>query len=154
MSKYVYGIDALIPPNESKLGFWGFNSELDPEFAAKARDTRIPEEVENNLQQHAGKIIQGFGLAELGEIKNPYHFMEESYLLHFVTVPGDACELGLGSFCQDDFFEDGWRRLKEAGITPEGVIYVPHNVDSKDQAFCLQTLWLHWANGARSILED
>ncbi len=149
MTDFIYEIDTIIP-SENIRDFPVF-IDLDYRFAVKARETEMPERILNNFLKSGKNIIQKFGLNQLG-IVTPYHFVKKSWLLHFCAVPGDACDLGLSNNSQTDFLEY-FDTIKEEPF-PENarVSYSPHNVDTKDQAFCLLNLWLHWANNAKLLL--
>lgn len=151
---FIYQIPPLIPPKKPGLGCWGFSTELNPDFARKARETKLTKEFNDRMQNNGKNIIKlFFNIENTEDIYSPYNFMENSFLLHYVQVPGDACDLGLSHICQEDFFKNDWERLKEQDLYPNYVTYSPHNVDSKEQAYCLLSLWLHWANGAKIVLK-
>ncbi|MEK6918061.1 MAG: hypothetical protein AABW51_03870 [Nanoarchaeota archaeon] len=81
---------------------WGFTIQLDSLVAVKARELSASEFNINRLQGQAKEIAKRCGLKNFGLIENPYHFVEDSFLLHFVTAPGNACDLGLDEFCRDN----------------------------------------------------
>lgn len=141
----------MIPPKEQGLGHWGFNVELDSDFARRLREHKMDEWREERFRKEALEIIKRYKLNGLFDIPRPYKFMEGSWLLHFVIVPGNAYALGLGQMCQEDFFENGWKTAKDTGLYPNYVAYDPHNVDTMNQVVCLLSLWVHWANTANTL---
>ena len=160
MKKFIYEVPPVISSEEPKMGGWGFCALLDCEFAMRARDTKIKEFTYRRLQEAGGIIISRVGLDNMGKVK-PYRFMDESLLLHFAQVPGNACDLGIGHMFQGNFEEGDWEAHKafytqmiEAGEELGAISYDPHNVDTKDQAYALLSLWVHWANTANILLQE
>ena len=113
----------------------------------------ISPERTNRFQSEGREIIKLHRIKGMVHEKNPYHFIEESPLIQGVNVPGDAADLSLDEFWRDEFQSDSWRELIKTGEKQElpPVSYTPHNIDTKDQAFCLLSLWLNWANTAKFI---
>jgi hypothetical protein len=68
-----------------------------------------------------------------------------------VSVPGNACDLGLDESGQSNF---GSRWPEPKTHTPFFVRYVPHNVDGQNQQDALLALWLDWANYANDSLRE
>lgn len=154
MPDFIYRIQPIVPPSEPRT--FSIDAELDYNFAFKARDTEMPEDIKNRFNEMGNSIVKRFfGSRKLLPVQ-PYNFVEKSWLLHYCSVPGNACEFGLCEHAQSDlawYFE----KTKQSKIPiPEGLTasYSPHNVDTKDQAFCLQSLWLHWVNNVQALLEE
>lgn len=148
--EFFYKIDGYSP---SKTGFgvqFGFSTSLDIELAKKAYQTRIKEEVHDNIQKMAKLIIIDSGLAGQDEtIRKPYSFIrgEDNHLtnlLHFCTVPGNSCDLGLDI--------NGISELKKESDLKTFISYDPHNIDSINQAYALLSIWIYWAERAHTIL--
>ncbi len=153
MVKYVYEIGGLYAPDldETRMGMWGFDINLDPSFALKARKAKMEEKLYDNLQRMAVITTTNFKLDDHFGVSikpNPYHFTEGSLLLQFVEVPGNACDLGIYNGKRE--LLDNWKMNDNKN--PYSVNYIPHNVDTKDQAYCLLSLWIHWANTINLIL--
>ncbi len=126
---------------------WGPSAKLSVDFAKKARETPLDKEFYKRIQEIGLGIIKDYFEPVLAEdVKIPYVFMEESFLLNYASVPGNACDLGLEHFCQNQFFNN-----ELDGIF--SVRYTPHNVDSQVQASCLISLWLNWANSTKILVE-
>ena len=104
-------------------------------------------------------IIKRFNFGFDDEI-NPYRAMEDSWLLHAVHAPGDACDIALdedGLSRYGENWEERRREIIESKRLGKEILparYVPHNVNSKDQAFCLAALWNYWMETAELLLED
>ena len=152
--KFIYEVSPLVPPSKS-IYIWNVFMRLDSDFAKKARNTPLDEKVHKRLQEMGQLLIGGFFNTKEDDLIRPaYSFMENSLLLHYTQVPGDACDLGLDYTCQNDFFNEGWEKLKKGELLSRiSVNYTPHNVDTSTQAFCLMSLWLQWANTAKVITD-
>lgn len=160
MMKFIYEVPALAPKGkdeECRPGGYGFTTTLDGDFAVAARKTPMEDKRLEIFQKDGSEIIKRSKLKGIGYSGNPYVFIENSMLLHYVQVPGNACDLGLHWF--EEFVEDRWPNhsklideLKRRGDSPAPVRYIPHNVDSFQQASALLALWLNWANSSTWIL--
>ena len=53
---FIYQIPPLIPPEKPDLDCWGFSTELNPNFARKARETKLTKKF-NDIMQNDGKNI-------------------------------------------------------------------------------------------------
>ena len=151
MSDFVYRIEGYSP---SKTGFgmqFGFSTSLDIELAKKAYQTEITEKLHDKFQEMAKLIIINSGLAGKDEsIRKPYSFVRKednnlTNLLHFCTVPGNSCDLGLDI---NRIYE-----LKKDSDLKNWISYDPHNVDSIYQAYALLSIWLYWAETMQAILK-
>ena len=151
MSSFIYRIEPIIPPSRESSRTFLVSADLDYEFALKARETDMPEKVYEGFIKQGREIIKLFGLKNMGNVI-PYNFLKGSWLLHYCTVPGDACDLGLEHFSHEHFLRSADEIRKEGGLE-RSVSYSPHNVDMKEQAFCLLSLWVKWANTAKLLLE-
>ena len=150
---FIYEVPAIVPIKNLPHSQWGFAVDLDPYFAIKLRGMNISPERTNRFQSEGREIIKLHRIKGMVHEKNPHHFIEESPLIQGVNVPGDAADLSLDEFWRDEFQSDSWRELIKTGEKQElpPVSYTPHNIDTKDQAFCLLSLWLNWANTAKFI---
>ncbi len=141
MADFVYSIEGFRPPSEDGVCRWGFSAVIDRELARKARETEVSDEIRAGLLKFGNEAIRrvfgrDFSSWELcGEV---YNFSGESLLLHYCSVPGDRCTLGMNS----GEFEFG-----------RGVEYQSHNVDNAQQAYALLALWTRWANGVNIYLQ-
>ncbi len=149
MKKYVYEVPAILPIDNFSLGGYGFTVYLDSGLAIKARSTEIKDSVYDHLKEDGIKLVRLY--LDKKYNKMPYQFAEDSWLLHAICVPGDACDLALGQFSLEDFLGDGWKRMKDSN-TELFVDYAPHNVDTLKQALCLRELFINWANTANNCL--
>lgn len=143
---YIYRIPPIFPLEHRPPGAWGFGVELDTAFAKKLRRVSLDESFYEHLEKIGNSLIKDILPSSLVEKRwKPYSFVEGSSLLHYVKVPGNACDLCLEHFCQNDFFENNLDSIHR-------VNYTPHNIDSKDQAFALLSLWINWANSAQDFI--
>lgn len=144
----IYHIPAIVPLTTMPHGQWGYPVGLDVYSAIDLRKRRLSRETVEHLQAEGRRIIKLHKIKGMFDVQNPYSFIEESRLLRGINIPGDATDLGLDDFWRDEFLGGQWRELPKflgkQKFPP--VSYVPHNVDTKDQAFCLLAVWLNWAN--------
>jgi hypothetical protein len=151
--QFVYDIQGFLPPEKPGLGKWEFEILLDAEVAIRARKKSIDDEFRTRAQEEAREIISGFNIIKfrlnsLGEIQNPYDFVENSLLIRGIRVPGNACDLGLSESLRNDFCEF-WHDTKQNAGQIKRVRYTPHNIDNPMQAACLISLFNYWANTAK-----
>ena len=158
--KFVYQLEGPIPPEKEELGHWGFSALLDRKFAVKLREIELDQRNCDRLNQEGCEIITGYGLNDMGVV-TPYGFVNDSWLVHGIEVPGDSCDLSLKCMDRESFFETGFEKEKElikiqqednSGLL--SVRYDPHNVDNMKQAFCLASLFTHWANQANIVFNS
>ena len=154
MLNFIYRINPIIPIKRDFFTIFPVAAELDYHFALKAREIPMPQKSLKRFFEIGDDIINKFGLKKFGSV-HPYNFVNGSWLLHYCVVPGNACDLGLDDFGRSDFLENFERVKKESELIKElpPISYSPHNVDTKEQAFCLQSLWLCWAEYAQAVLE-
>lgn len=157
--KFIYQVPPIIPKGkdeEWKPGYYGFMAHLDTGFAVDARGTLMNESAHEILQKDARKIIKSFKMKGMFERDTPYCFLAGSWLLQYVVVPGDATDLGLSHVedfgCDWHSFAGYAKELRRKGESLGGICYVPHNVDTHQQASVLSALWLNWANTANAVL--
>lgn len=148
MEKFFYRIQGFEPPDDDRLGGYGFNIIVSPDFCKKALNKCLPEVGYNNLQRYAKNIVDKIMPNRLpAEPLNFFPMNEKeqtlSCLLQSCSVPGNACSLGVS-----------WAQLSglKKGDT-DSLHYDPHNVDDKNQAFALLSIWLKWANLVESFVE-
>lgn len=151
--KFIYECSPLVPREDLTLGRWGFCIELDGNFAHVARQNEMTEFARNRFLEIGREIIGVyFPKHDMKLVHPPYHFVADSWLLQYVQVPGDACDLGFDQSALHEFCT-AWQSQRE--VTERfPVNYGPHNVDNSAQAFCLQALWLNWANSAAAVLHE
>lgn len=146
-----YVISGFLPPNSGSNSMgsgYNFSMGLNLDFALKAYNTEIPDIFFNNLNNYGKQIIKDFG--ENPEfIQHPFNFVENNndkltMLLRWCRVPGDACDLGIEGSDLDRFTR---------GDFNYGMLgYGPHNLDNRNQAYSLLSLWLQWANCTFAII--
>lgn len=125
-----------------------FLIELDGSFAKKAFETELPDERYDFIQERAQNIIERIYQHELNY--PPCIFVETesrslTYLVHSVSVPGNACGLNI------DHDDNGFGNLI-AGEDVGFVRYYPGNIDTTKQAFTLLSIWLMWQDIAEGRL--
>jgi hypothetical protein len=152
---FVYEIRDLYPPEKSRLGMWGFNASLDPEFALKALKHPIRQQAVEDLQGEGREIIQRYGLENnltegIRIIENPFSLFNKSWLVDSFRVPGNSCDLALTDSSRSDL-----EVLEERHSTGtiSSMEYMPHNIDSEQQAHCITSMFLYWANFTNLILQ-
>lgn len=154
---FIYKVPAIVPLRDVPHSQWGFVTQLDASFAIRARENERAERTEKRLQSQGRELIKLYGLEKLGSVQNPYSFIKNSLLIRGVNVPGDAADLSLDDYGIEVFgSREEWKELKEmTKIQPMPPFdYVPHNIDTKDQAFCALSLWLNWANTTNVLSRD
>ena len=145
--RFMYEIDGLKTRTDLQLDSCGFCFKLDREIAKLAYQKELPDD--SRFQEIGKSIVESCGLTPQ---RMPYSFVENekgnsTLLLHYVHVPGTACQLGI-----DDRYEI--EKLKSNDESSRNWIeYSTHNVDSIRQAFALEVLVIDWANRASSILD-
>lgn len=138
--RFVYKIVNYNPPPEKGMGY-GFSAILDGELVRMLRAKPMSEEARGRANELATRTIRrlwrdcDYGLDML---KEPYSFVEDSWLLHYCTVPGDRCSLSIG--------QSGLASI-ESGFDRQ-LDFNPHNVNHPTQAYGLLSIWLRWANAA------
>lgn len=137
----IYNIREFIPKGD-KPGYWGFNAELDLGAALKFKGEKLNAKFLPSFQEEARQIISEFNLDNLGIVEHPYRFVEDSFLLHSIKVPGNGCDLGLSENSKQTLSS----RIEENDYVFFPLKYTPHNVDNLFQASALVSLFLHWAN--------
>lgn len=157
--KFIYQVPSVFPPGrkeEFRPGYCGFTASLDSDFAVLARKTAMNEHTQKRFRAEGNEIVKRFKIKGIFGVNAPYSFIEGSWLLQYAQVPGDACDLGLDD--AENFIGE-WQshlrfveEMKERGESFPAVNYVPHNVDSHQQASALLALWLNWANTASAVL--
>lgn len=123
---------------------FNFATGLVRDFALKAYNTKLPFGMFERLNDDAKNTIKSLG-EKSKYIKNPYGFAEDkngnlTTLLRWCCVPGDACELGIDGFDFDC--------IRDGRFNHKMLIYEPHNIDSRTQAYSLLSIWLNWADVA------
>jgi hypothetical protein len=150
---FVYALSGPSPPDNSGLGWWGFSAYLDRDFAVKLRETSMNERNYNRLNKEAREIVTKYDLDKMGEIANPYGFVEGSWLLWGIQVPGNSCDLSLDCDDRESFLENNFEKEKDNIKIQKknkskliALDYIPHNIDNMEQAFCMSSLFTNWAN--------
>ena len=154
---FIYELNGPSPPEKAGLGRWGFCAFLDKKLAVKLRDIELNQENYERLNKEASEIITAYGLDDGGEV-TPYDFIEGSWFVGMIKVPEDSCDLSLKCHDRESFLEGKFEQEK-AHMNKEGsiilpVTYMPHNVDSPEQAFCLSSLFTHWANHVNAVFNS
>ena len=155
MPNFIYRIDPIVPVTRGPFRMCPVGADLDYDFAVKARSTEMSEEIRNKFVEIGNDITNKFFDTKKIGRETSYHFVKESWLLQYCTVPGNACDFGLEHNAQHDFLEDFERTKQQQNLLRDFPIsYTPHNVDTINQATCLLSLWLEWANLTKSFLID
>jgi hypothetical protein len=141
MRDYFYRIEGF-EPHGSSFAAHSFSVYLDGGFAKRAFETKLPEQGRKNLDLMGREILRSlFGKDRM--LRPPYNLVDDTCLLHFVQVPGDACDLGIDGFVLSNLKErQDWDRVE----------YSPHNVDSHTQAYALASLFLKWAHLVEALV--
>jgi hypothetical protein len=148
--KYIYQIPVIVPLENVGLGGYGFGVDLDSNFGIKARKEIMPLQTKKIFIKQGCEIVEYFFGKKFK--MNPYMFAEDSWLVHVIGAPGDACDIALDESGLNYFFGSGWEELQKKKFVPFSIHYSPHNVDTFKQAQCLRELFLNWANRANIIL--
>ena len=127
----------------SHNGNYNFGVVVDFDYAKRALAKDFSPRGLENFQSIGRKIIDK---SRLGlQIRKPYSFIAVNdrltFLLDYVCVPGDACELNIDN--------RNFSELQEGTPLRKTVGYTSVNVDSLEQASVLLTNWLFWANMLR-----
>lgn len=148
--RFLYEIVGLQPAGGDRLGRFGFSVFLDREIAKKAFEKELPEG--HHFNEIAESILIDCGLIKKSQriYHSPYNFAKNeegnlSSLIHYVQVPGDACELGMAWREIDSLRRDDHRNWVE---------YHPDNVDNHQQAYALLGLFTYWANIINILFKD
>lgn len=145
---YVYKVPTIIKLKDPGISGYNFNTYLDPNLAILARKEKLIEKSFNYIQESGRDILKSF-FSE--KVNNPYVFVEDSWLVQSILVPGDACDLSLNESGLRDFISD-WNKRQSKGLVPFATEYVCHNTDSFIQAQALRELFINWANLTNDVL--
>lgn len=130
------------------MGAWGFSIGLKASFAKKCITKKITQENVDNMTK-MGKQLVLLSFNEDVGIRDPHHFFDDgkeyNMLLKWVTVPGNACDLGNAGVTEKQIMEMKDDQLLE---------YHPHNVDTMRQATMLLSLFLQWYGFAYAMTSD
>ena len=146
LERYIYQIRDFTPGNSR--GGYGFSILLDRELAIQAFNTKMPGEVNQRLNKFAKAIVKESGLAKTGFLSERefYRFFNDSWLLQYCSVPGNATNIGIDPSDFDEVEND------QGLDVVNWIEYIPHNVDTMQQAYTLLSVWLDWANAMDTIL--
>jgi hypothetical protein len=149
---YHYKIVGLNPRTDIDMGRWGFNIELDINYAIECCKWKMPwNAVEKTRLNELAAEIQNniWHSAEypLFPRRHIYNFWEDTVLLTNVRVDeGSACGLDM----DHNHFKDAMSgQIHEYSRC----VYLPHNVDGRDQALSLLTAWINWYDCADILME-
>lgn len=146
--KFVYEITFFAPPPEKTLGGFGLEVEVDLDFANRARELKMDERTLQRFQEQGLTTINRFfRLNEDSRVRPTFKFVDDSWLLHYVDVPGNACGLGLDREGRDFFYG---RSTQIHSLRSDNARYESFNVDTVIQASCLLSLITYWANQANA----
>jgi len=133
-------------------GGFGFSANLDREYAIKALNYKIPEKVKENFREFGLRVIKEVRLKNKGFMSgDPYHFLDDTFLLRYCEVPGNACDLGVEGSDLGQFVKDS-KETKLPITSP--LRYGPHNADNHQQAYALLALWTNWANTMQTLVDN
>ena len=146
----IYVIDGLPPRKDLSLNAYNFSIGLKPDVAIKAYNTIVSDDFVEKMNKWGKDLIKHL-FNQSDYIKNPYHFAEnrereKTLILHWCTVPGNACGIGID--------KDVYNSIKELEFNERLLEYNSNNIDSIIQAYSLECLWLHWANAAFAKTRD
>lgn len=147
MQPCFYRIDGFVPSQIDRFtSNYGFSATLDSKYAKKAYELELNKKLYQNLTEAATSTIKNVGLSK--SIEKPYQFVQNNkgkltLLLQYCQVPGDACDLAVS-------WED-INLIKDSKELP--LRYIPHNVDSHQQAYALLSIWLNWAGIVEAHME-
>jgi hypothetical protein len=151
--RYIYDIPPMF--EKPSMGHkWAFVVKLDSEAAVYAREKSLLEVDVDTFQEQGSKIIKDFSIYAINErmFRTPYTFLEDSFLLHYVNAPGDATDLEIGwEFMY--LVNEKWGEESKNELLEFPLVYDTHNVETQVQASCLLSLWLHWANTLKTLME-
>ncbi len=122
-----YRIYELYP--RGGMGGAAFSVFLNHELANRIKQTKLSEIKSTHIVDVAKTILKNTNLDGM-EHKGLY-FYEDTFLLHWCRVDGNACEIGVEG---NEIYQDHYDR-------PLG--YGSHNIDTPTQAYGLLALWLH-----------
>jgi len=129
----------------SPMGMWGFSIGLKASFAKKCLERKITQENVDNMT-NMGKELVARTFSDKYGIRDPHHFFEDgkeyNMLLKWVTVPGNACDVGNAGVTMKQIM-----KMKDEDMLE----YHPHNVDSMSQATVLLSLFLQWYSFAYAL---
>jgi len=155
-NRFFYRVEGLYPTDTgSGLSRFGFIVNLDRDFARKALQKEMTEHGRKHFVESAKRTVGMVGLGGFGEPR--YQFVDDSCLLQFCMVPGDACDLGMDPMKipslrrEIDELNQG-KRIE--GIYKSPITYGPHNVDGYQQAYALLSMWTHWANMVNAWVDE
>ncbi|MEX2017029.1 MAG: hypothetical protein WD876_00980 [Candidatus Pacearchaeota archaeon] len=126
-------------------------AHLKSDVAKKFYHQELSNEDYKRIQEDGKYIISSIGdFKQIGDITNPFSFFENrkgnlTYLLQYISVPGDACDLGIegmGIEALKDFFEG------KNGFPPTWIEYTQHNLYNVFQAYAIISAWSAWATWA------
>ncbi|MFC1685421.1 hypothetical protein ACFLZZ_00180 [Nanoarchaeota archaeon] len=134
-----------------RISSWGVDTGLNLGFALKTRRVEMTDEAYNRFHGHAKKKVGDFGLHFASKMDQYYHFVEKSWLLRAITVPGDCCGLHLRNPPIEDY-DGGLKFVIRPMYFCDSPRYESRNVEHIDQAHCLLSLWGSWVKSARDHL--
>jgi hypothetical protein len=137
-----YVISGFFPDQDLKLGSFNFSIGLDKNFVLKAYNTKAPQKGIDTLNINSINLIKSLG-EEDPFIKTPCELLIDdksnlTYLLRECRVPGNSCTLGITGADLD--------RLNSNNFSDKMLVYEPHNIDNRTQAYSLLAIWLNWAD--------
>ena len=159
--KFYYSLEGLTPHADEDgrvlMGGFGFNAYLDIGFAKQSYEKILPEG--HSLNEIGRNIVVRSGLARRENVhRDPYYFMENSdgeltALLRWVTVPGNACEIGVDGTIYDQILKENWDEAGRSLGALGSLQYGPHNIDTSQQAYALASLFTFWANSVKHFMK-
>ena len=144
--EYSYRIENLLPPTEyGKSGSWGFDVYLKRDFAKRAMQKTMWEDMQKRMQDLAmERIIKKMFHRQL--VGTPYVFENNSMLATSFLVPGtNNCSILIDRSQIDSLYRD---------YDKSELHYYPHNVDDSDQRLGLLSLFTEWFLYAKDAIQD
>lgn len=117
------------------MGANGFCIRLEAETVNKMAKAKMTPATYTRFQEMAGTIAIGAGLSrDLYETR--ISFLEGTCLLTSWSVTGNCTCMGMDGNTKES--------IHGSGLSRGYVEYNPHNVDTRDQAYCLLSIFLLW----------
>jgi hypothetical protein len=131
-SKLLYRVNGFSRRYDISMGSCIFCIELDAEFAKACLNFKITSEQSKRLLDGSRLMLQDKNIR--------MSFLNDSFLLSSFSVSGDCCCLGIDGNEQNP---EHWYKNIE---------YHGHNIDSRNQAYDLLSIFCHWVDVAEAVV--
>lgn len=148
-----YRIEHFYPDHRrlDKILSHGFSIHLELEVAQKLINIKLPKDhLLNDIGLRYIQTVFGkcYDNDRLISYRSPFDFYKDSILVSHVNVPGNACSLDINS----NNIKDLTPKTHLNNLVSTAISWEPHNVDSRNQAFTLLSLWLLWYESAMTYI--